>query len=260
MARQKGPLKYVGTIGDIRHFKIKGEQGFFAGMIGGPTGEQIATAEEFQRTRENMNEFGEAIRTAFAPLQHMFGYRLTGNLTATIKKINLEDGSEARGQRAILITQVPQYLVGMDFDPDLSFDTVLRQVYELTPMTDRVCSTLSITAFNPKNLITVPSGASHFRLVNAMAAISDYAYNAETCTYEPKDAEQNGAVVFQYSDYLSTKGDTGAISLEAQLGGGLMPSADVSVLNALGIEFYQKVGDNYYLFASGNALQLVDVF
>ena len=266
MARQKGPLKYVGTIGDIRHFKIKGEQGYFAGMIGGPTGEQIATAEEFQRTRENMNELGgcakvgKAIRTAFAPMRHMFGYRLTGNLTATIKKINLEDGSEARGQRAILITQVPQYLVGMDFDPSLSFDTVLRQVYELTPMTDRVGSTLSIAAFNPKNFISVPSGSSHFRLVNAVAAISDYAYNAETGTYEPKDAEQNGAVAFQYSDYLSTKVDTGAISLEAQFGGGLVPSADVSVLNALGIEFYQKVGDNYYLFASGNALQLVDVF
>jgi hypothetical protein len=51
MARQKGVMKYVGTIGDVRHFKIKGNQGYFAGMIGGPTGEQIATAPEFARTR-----------------------------------------------------------------------------------------------------------------------------------------------------------------------------------------------------------------
>jgi len=27
MARQTGPLKYQGTIGDIRHFKIKGLKG-----------------------------------------------------------------------------------------------------------------------------------------------------------------------------------------------------------------------------------------
>jgi hypothetical protein len=27
MARQSGPLKYKGTLGDIRHFKIKGLQG-----------------------------------------------------------------------------------------------------------------------------------------------------------------------------------------------------------------------------------------
>ena len=58
MARQSGPLKYKGTLGDIRHFKIKGLQGHFAGLVGGPTGEQVKTAPEFERTRENMNEFG----------------------------------------------------------------------------------------------------------------------------------------------------------------------------------------------------------
>jgi hypothetical protein len=51
-------MKYVGTLGDVRHFKIKGQDGYFAGMVGGPTGDQIKTASEFERTRENMNEFG----------------------------------------------------------------------------------------------------------------------------------------------------------------------------------------------------------
>jgi hypothetical protein len=41
MARQKGVIKYVGTLGDIRHFKIKGQEGYFAGMVGGPTGDQV---------------------------------------------------------------------------------------------------------------------------------------------------------------------------------------------------------------------------
>ena len=30
MARQKGHVKYTGTLGDVRHFKIKGQQGYFA--------------------------------------------------------------------------------------------------------------------------------------------------------------------------------------------------------------------------------------
>jgi hypothetical protein len=58
MARQKGHVKYTGTLGDVRHFKIKGQQGYFAGLVGGPTDTQVKTAPEFQRTRENMNEFG----------------------------------------------------------------------------------------------------------------------------------------------------------------------------------------------------------
>ena len=38
MARQKGHVKYVGTLGEVRHFKIKGNEGYFAGLKGGPTG------------------------------------------------------------------------------------------------------------------------------------------------------------------------------------------------------------------------------
>ena len=46
MARQKGVIKYVGTLGDIRHFKIKGQEGYFAGMVGGPTGDAVELAAE----------------------------------------------------------------------------------------------------------------------------------------------------------------------------------------------------------------------
>ncbi len=78
MARQKGLIKYVGKIGDVPHFKIKGEKDYFAWLVGGPTAEQILTTDEFKWTRENMGEFadcasvGKAIRTAFSPLKHMF--------------------------------------------------------------------------------------------------------------------------------------------------------------------------------------------
>jgi len=41
MARQLGHVNYGGTIGQIRHFKIKGLNGNFAGLKGGATGEQI---------------------------------------------------------------------------------------------------------------------------------------------------------------------------------------------------------------------------
>jgi hypothetical protein len=95
MARQKGLIKYVGTIGDVLHFKIKGEKGYFAGMVGGPTVEQVLTGDEFKRMRENMAEFAgsasvvKAIRTAFSPLKFMFSRRLTGILTGIVKRINL---------------------------------------------------------------------------------------------------------------------------------------------------------------------------
>lgn len=97
MARQKGLMKYIGTIGDVRHFKIKGQPGFYAGLVGGPTAQQVKTAPEFERTRENMNEFGgcartgKSLRTALSQvMSKMADSQVTGRLTSVMKKINLE--------------------------------------------------------------------------------------------------------------------------------------------------------------------------
>lgn len=123
MARQKGHIKYVGTLGEVRHFKIKGTEGYFAGLKGGPSADQIATDPAFRRTRENMNEFGgsaiaaRSFRTSISNLIRNNGdSQVTGRLTGVMKKINIEDGSEARGRRAILVTVAPQYLEGFEFN------------------------------------------------------------------------------------------------------------------------------------------------
>ena len=135
MAKQKGHIKYVGTLGEVRHFKIKGNEGYFAGLKGGPTGEQVKTAPGFVRTRENMSEFaacamaGKSVRIGLSAItKQMTDSQFTGRLTAIMKKINIEDGSEARGQRAILVSQEPQYLKGLDFNKNISFNGVFSSI------------------------------------------------------------------------------------------------------------------------------------
>ena len=100
MARQVGHVKYKGTIGDIRHFKIKGMTGHFARLNGGASGEQNKNDAALVRTRENMNEFagcatvGKSIRAGQAQLmKQMSDSQFTSRLTGIVKKINLEDQS-----------------------------------------------------------------------------------------------------------------------------------------------------------------------
>ena len=114
MARQKGVLKYVGTLGDVRHFKIKGQEGYFAGMVGGPSGEQVLSAPEFERTRENMNEFGacakagKSVRTGLSQIvKQMSDTQVAGRLTAIMKKINLENAL-ASLEKGIFEVNVPE--------------------------------------------------------------------------------------------------------------------------------------------------------
>jgi len=267
MARQKGHIKYVGTLGEVRHFKIKGNEGYFAGLKGGPSAEQIASDPAFIRTRENMNEFGgsaitgKSLRTSIAGLILNNGdSQVTGRVTAIMKKINLEDGSEARGQRAILITVAPQYLQGFEFNKFTSFNGAFNAPYTITPTAARDSSTLDIPSFNPLDRMYVPAGATHFKIINAIAVLSDFEYNSITRVYEPKDGTTNGLTDVQDSGYLPVNAATGLISVVSTLPGSPTISADVSVVNVLAVEFYQEVNSNYYLFSQGNAMKVAKIF
>jgi hypothetical protein len=267
MAKQKGHIKYVGTLGEVRHFKIKGNEGYFAGLKGGPTAEQIKTAPGFIRTRENMSEFaacamaGKAVRIGLSALmKQMTDSQFTGRLTAIMKKINIEDGSEARGQRAILISQQPQYLRGLDFNRNISLNGVLSAPFTLTANVDRNESTLSLPSFNPLNFLNIPSGASHFRIINAVSVVSDFVYNSATGAYEPDEPILNEASNIAYSGFIPVDAVTSLITVTATLPGSPTLSSNVAVLGSIGIEFYQEVGGNYYLFNAGNALKVQEVF
>ena len=267
MARQKGVIKYVGTLGDIRHFKIKGQEGYFAGMIGGPTGDQVLTAPEFERTRENMNEFGacakagKAVRTGLSQLmKQMADSQVTGRLTSIMKKINLEDQTEARGYRKIEITSQRIYLKGFEFDKNTSFNGIFNAPYSLTHDVDRASGDFVIPNFNPMNLVNAPSGATHFRLITALSVVSDFEYNATTNSYEPMNPFLNEVNDIQYTDYLDLFGQVPETTITATLPIGDLSLENTTVLQCIGIEFYQQVGVNYYLFASGNCLKIEDAF
>lgn len=263
MAKQTGLVKYSGTMGGVRHFKIKGLDGDFAGLAGGPTAEQIQNDEAFARTRENMSEFGgcasaaKTLRVALAQIIKQYSDpRLTGRLTALMKQINLADTANPRGERSILISSYGEVLKGLNFDVNVSLSGVFNAPYTLTSTPARDSSTFDTPAFNPVNLVSAPSGATHFRLVNAIAVLSDWVYNSTTGKYEPTDPDLNGLSDVQFSGYLDLNAVTPATAITATLPGSPTMTSSVSVANCIGIEFYQQVGANYYLFAAGNALRL----
>lgn len=267
MARQKGHVKYVGTLGEVRHFKIKGNDGYYAGLKGGPTAEQVKTAPGFIRTRENMSEFGacanagKSVRIGLSALmKQMTDSQFTGRLTAIMKKINIEDGSEARGQRAVLVSQQPQYLKGLDFNRNISFNGVFSAPFTLTANADKNESTLNVPAFNPLNFLNIPSGATHFRIINAISVISDFVFNPATGSYEPVEPLLNEISNISYSPYIPVDTVITLVDVVATLPNTPIITTNVAVLGSIGIEFYQQVGTNYYLFNAGNAMKIQEVF
>jgi len=268
MAIQKGHVNYGGTIGQIRHFRIKGLTGNYAGLKGGATGEQIKNDPAFVRTRENMNEFagcaavGKSLRTGLAQImKQMSDPQLTGRLTGIMKKINLEDQSEARGYRAILVSAQPQYLLGLNFNRHSSFEGLFTGEVETVTTAERNSVTLNVNPFNTLSNVNAPAGATHFRLVNAITVLSDFVYNATTKVYEPIEPTLNQSSKITYSDYIELGSEvTAPLSIESVLPGSPTMTADVSLISCVGIEFSQKVGEQYYRFNVGNSLKIKNIF
>ncbi len=186
--------------------------------------------------------------------------RLTGRLTKIMKEINKEDVTNARGQRSVLVSAHQTMLQGVDFDVNTSLAGIFNAPYTLTNTVARDGATFKIVGFDPMNLINAPAGATHFRLMNAIAVVSDYVFNATTGKYEPTDPTLNELSDVQFSGYTDLTTPTSTITINTTLAGPPTMTGSVSVLNCIGIEFYQQVGSNYYLFASGNAMRVDSVF
>jgi hypothetical protein len=160
-----------------------------------------------------------------------------------------------------LISTQSKYLLGLNFNRNFGFDSSFIAPFLLTGNVDRNSSTLTVAAFNPAKSVIAPAGATHFRLINAISVISDFAFNATTGIYEPIQPELNETSNVAYSAYLDLIVETAAPTvLTSALPGAPGLNDDVTVLNSVGIEFYQKAGNDYYLLNAGHALKIQATF
>ena len=90
--------------------------------------------------------------------------------------------------------------------------------------------------------------------------MSDYAFNASTGTYEPTNPELNELSSTTYGSYSPLNAAYAGEVLDVSLPVGTVMTADVSVLQCIGIEFFQEVNGNFYKFSSGNCLTIDNVY
>jgi hypothetical protein len=147
-----------------------------------------------------------------------------------------------------------------EFNRTKSFDGTLNAPMTITPSVSRDESTIDVPIFNPLNYTSIPAGATHFRIINAIAVISDYAYNTTSKVYEATDPSLDKLSAVAFSDYLPVNALTTVQSIVATIPESPTMTASVSVLNAVGIEFYQEVNSNYYVFNQGNAMKIKQIF
>ncbi|GGH58384.1 hypothetical protein HNQ91_000413 [Filimonas zeae] len=248
MARQSNIFKLKGTIGDATFYKT--QDGYMIREKGGIEGDRIKTDPRFQRTRENMTEFGysgrmgKMIRNAFKPmLNRSTDNRFTGRLVRNIMDVLKTDETSVRGKRNLLAGDVT-LLQGLEFNARVPLSVVFTIPFSVA--VDRVTGavTAEITNFIPENQVLFPHGATHCKPVLAAATI-DFATGAVNMTSNEGAPFTNGA------------DEMPASSLSCNVSA----NTTLPVFVVLCAFFYQEVNGTLYMLRSGgfNAISLIKV-
>lgn len=175
MARQTGPLKITGTIGDIIFYKTKG--GYFLKRKPLFDAERFATDPAFAIQRKNMAELGRnskasrLIRQAFAvPLTQIEGTGIHCRLNRLMAQVVKGDKTNERGRRNPTDGDIT-LLEGFDFNEKSPLRYFLPA---LTASIDRKTGqmVIHITRFAGKKKLSICPDATHFRLHATAAALN----------------------------------------------------------------------------------------
>jgi len=207
---------------------------------GGTSADRIKTDPAFERTRENMAEFGRAgkaaklLRTIFRDVTINAKDRVTqARLAKVTSRIISTDPVNERGARTVNNGDLPQ-LQNFHFNAraGISDSLFVRCPVNFNRASGEV--TVNIPAFIPRNMVQQARGTTHFRIVAAAATI-----NFDTEQYEY--AMQGTSELPYNSD--PTQAATLTMALPAN-------SKD-TVVAVLGIEYYQRVNSRSYALKSG---------
>lgn len=248
MAQQKGILPLRGSIGNITFYKSK--DGYLAKEKGGIDAKRIASDPAFQRTRENGQEFGRAgkagkfLRNAVRSLlQNASDSKMISRLTREMIRVIQADKVNVRGQRNVIDGEA-ELLNGFEFNINGKLQTTLHAPF--TSVINRATGilTIDIPSFIPANMVTAPSGATHFR-VNTAGVEIDFELGkstAEVSISAELSLDQVSTAVLSHSHMVT-------------------PNSTHPLFLFVGIEFFQEVNGSMYPLKNGafNALAIVEV-
>lgn len=262
MAQQHGIITLRGALGGLIFYQRAGKA--WVRTDNSPSAHRLRNDPAFERSRENMREFGAAasaaslIRRAFLPLiPPAKNAEILGRLTARLRHIALL-GAGLRGRRDLSPALHPHLLAGFNFDPGLSFHSACAAPYEIQISPQRHSATLHFPTLNPAEQLHAPQGATHFQLHLAIAPLSHFCFEAVQNKYQPLHPQVHAHRHIVHSGWIAL--DAAApfpVTLSATFPDLSALPSDSALLIAAGTRFAQQINHDCYPLAQGQTLTLL---
>lgn len=261
MATYSGIVDLKGTIGKLSFYKRKGVN--CVRRPGGFTKEKLHKDPRLRRVREHNAEFGtqstasKSLRVALAPLREFWDGTLPNRLLKIGSRVTkLTTG--VHGQRPLAFSRFKPILENLQLNKTRTLESVLALAIKSSPSITRNSSKLQLDIDIP-NAVIPPDGSTHFRLVHALGVISDIEYEPAIEGFIPVAYQVDRMGAHSYSDYISLAQDNASITLETKLEVEQMPE-NATVVEVVGIEFYQSIASVYEPFTQGKAAMVTAAF
>lgn len=248
MAKNKSLFKIEGTLDDVTFYKSA--DGYLVRTKGGVSKERMMKDPAFERTRENMAEFGHCAKAGKLLKSSTSGLvkkakdrRLTSRLQKIMSEIKNSDSISARGKRlvgdGIATAEGKLLLKGFDFN----INAPLQSIMDLPVFVDLESGKTVIENLIPKQDLNYPEGATHFSMQSVFTNL-DFA---------------TGISNSKVSHVVNLPIDLTVTSPVMDPNG--IPSGSGTRIYLLFIAFYQEVNGVQYLLKNGtyNVLNIVEV-
>lgn len=233
MAKFDGIFEIQGTLKGMTFYKT--QDGLLIRTKGGISKDRMAKDPAFQRTRENGKEFahlaesGQLIRKGLGGMLKLAkDPRMSSRMMSVLSKVKNLDLTSPRGERKVGIglasPEGKLLLKGFNFNIQARFDRVFRSLYSL----DTTTGTFSVNDFVVSEMLTLPEGATHVSLSNAVGRV-DFTTGEFETTVSPKTN-------------LSVSDPAQPISLAPAT----LPTGNGFLLFYLLLEFFQEVNGTQY--------------
>jgi hypothetical protein len=247
MARQMGPFPIAGTFDSIITF-YKTEFGLLARRKSSLDGKRVAKDPRFARTRQNAEEFRQAIqggqllrRAVNKWYSCIADSQVTSRMNGVMLKVLREDTVHARGERKVGSGE-PALTKGLEFNRHLSLRQAMPGAYSTYFDTTTGKMQIKAPTFVSGKKDILPAGATHGKVISVGASV-----NFDSLIFDKSYAE---------SEYLPLKKRkvAGNIVLDHQV-----PAATGrSLFLWLGVVYYRLAADGSYELLKGGALSIVE--
>lgn len=242
MARLKGPIQFIGSLGGLHSYYNKSIKAYVVATNGGASKELIMNNPAFARTRENMSEFkgcgmwASLLRQSLAPLSHLYSGYYFSDIMSLAKKIQNCDDVNRKGFRSIESHRFPDGFRMIKFNKEKPLERICMFDPHVTFSEDKKTVALHIAQLRPYSLIHWPSRFMSFRFSLVAVQLADMVWNEADRGYEPcvKDLECTTAKTV--SAWMSGVMDPADFTMETSFAAPAMQQPGTVVLAVLGIE------------------------